>query len=696
MILIFFLFGRIFSLRKDVLLSPTIDENVITSFLAQNLTIKGNGFKLKSLEIRFDQPYKERLFYMGQIDGKPLLEKKGKLHYKPYYYEKPNSFFSQQNNEEEEYYVFKIISNFSDTDLISVSLKYEPDKTIKSSINNSNQTIIFNTQEDNENFSLNILNYFLILIILVPLLLDIFVFHYISPYFRKTKFDYLFFFALLIILLFSNNYSDRYISERKQELLLILYAALSFYFTSINENFIICIPFFFIFQNDLFILLILHLFLLHPKTVKSLFIFIWFILSNVFPQMSFSYILFYYLYYSTPLFILHKNMWKVQQNRQKKKSQIIFMENQRNLRKRRKSLLIIWILIVIIFNIFYTYLQKDYHNRIHYPDENIQITLHKWYPENNSRFFTDLSKEMIDELQKPNIIEDTCQLCCYKPINQSYSTSEDLIIIQGGGNPRKSFLSIKSLRTTGCKARIFLVIFENDKISEKDQEMLNQCGIKIFRYPDVKGFIISNFLRENNIMATMRFLLNEEFGYEAQKYIKRMFYYDTVDTVFQADPFNDIELNNTLYVSPENYSVSSSKIIRRWVNGLPNFKYTVIGNDEVICNGVYGSDVKTMIKLGQLMKAFHLYKDFISVDQAQFDYLIYINLLKRSGVNVSINKNWVSIAANTRYYDPTILGSIKHKNGFMPTVIHQYNRWKKLIETFPLACSDEYCKSHNL
>ena len=211
----------------------------------------------------------------------------------------------------------------------------------------------------------------------------------------------------------------------------------------------------------------------------------------------------------------------------------------------------------------------------------IHVDIEKYYPENNTKLFNNLVPEMVKAIQENKPL-DNCPHCNFKPLFRPNSTSRDLIILQAGGDPSRTQLSIKSLRSTGCKARIFLVITDYDEVSEQLQNFFDSCGVDVFRYKISPKSAHSFFV-------AMRFSLDEEFLYQGAKYVDRILYFDSYDSVFQSDPFIGEWQKNSLYVSNENIFIGHNPYMVKWIRRLPNFNSRPINNNNTICSGIFGA-----------------------------------------------------------------------------------------------------------
>ena len=636
---------------KEVDLNPVVDPGVVTSLLAQNLTISGKHFVAHTIEVQYHRHEYEGMYYMGYMDGPALNDYNKYRKGTTYSFLTPPKLFMYHSFYQQHHHTFKLISNFSAEDSIHVKLKYL--------IGGFHQANCFEV--------------IVIALVFVSIFIEIFYFHFLAPNYECSITDSLAFFEIFVFL-FMKNISM--INENDIQNIIYFCIFISIIYNS--NNILSSIPFIFYSLFDQttksYYCLFLILLIIHQNIIHTIILIFFYYISTHYPNLSFSYIII--LYYFINFKYYNKNISK-SNSKSKPDSYSI------------KSIVIvlIWSLIILILELYNSHISNpmniiqshSFNNR-----GGISIHLQQWYPENNTFYFKDLVHDMVDEIQKPFTIDAQCPHCDFKPINGTSSTERDLIIIQAGGVENKGIISIRTLRTTGCKARIFLCVHKGEFIKSKIKRQLELCGVKIFYVKNIKGLKIG--YHKNTIMATMRFLINEEFLYKASKYVDRMLYFDTKDTVFQADPFNDITTPNSLYVSPEFRYTSTNKIMQKWYRQLPNFNGYYFKNCEVICNGIFAGDTPTMIKLGQLMKSLHLGLDFIATDQAQYDYLIYSGIFAKAGVNVIRYPKYASIADISKQFKPLPLGEVKHPKLSYPVAIHQYNRWDLLVEKFEGCC----------
>ena len=292
--------------------------------------------------------------------------------------------------------------------------------------------------------------------------------------------------------------------------------------------------------------------------------------------------------------------------------------------------------------------------------------------------------DTIDKIKKAadeTFTLEKCNMCNFTPLYQPSSTERDLIIVQTGNFPEKSKSALFSLRTTGCKAKVVLTMTENDKLDPAYAEQLKDCGIFVVR---LNKIFKHKFLM---YMKIVRFPMFAEFLEKYGNSFDRVLYFDTFDTVFQADPFREIKNKHTLYMSSEYNSISHNKYLIEWIGRLPGFNSSFYNDSVVVCSGVFGGYSDVIMKLGQIMKALYkLDNDFITNDQACFDFLWYSGIMKNAGLNPTITDEFPSAGYILPKMPLQRLGEIK-LNGIKPCLIHHLNRNHDYVNDAKKVCN---------
>ena len=639
-------------------LKPVVDPNVPTSLVAQNILLSGKDISISSLNISFHYTNFSRTFFVEQNQGPKLIETKYNNKESFPYANFHSKIWSNNQYSEgtEQNYSFKLVSHFllePNDDIIIFDISY-----ISFDNFHHNIAAIINYMLDPKTIST---------LIVVGYLLYSKVFTYT---FDNSETVFVIICYIIIILLYALSLFDRikntimcchliffFLIQKYVKSIILIYSFIQLF--AVYTNDVLCFTLISILillqKSYILMLMIIYYLSIYNKSLLPLVPFIMSLemLGDIQKSLNKS------IYWADDDMLLSSNI-----------IQKLYQNIKEAICSER-----FWAIAPLLF---FAALSKN----INYNFTPIHVSIEKYYPQNNTQFFSkNLVPEMIQAIQMDMPL-DNCEHCNFKPIyNSSNSTPRDLIIIQGGTNPEKPQLAIKSLRTTGCKARIFLVITQEDAISPNVQKFYNDCGVNVFKY-NVNGDVASKFF------AGMRFALFEEFLYVGKKYVDRLFYFDCFDTVFQSDPFTSGWEKDVLYVSDEKIPLGQNPYMEMWFRALPNFEFSTFAKYSTICTGIFGGYPDVILKLGQLIHTFYVGQNLIAYDQIEYNYLIHHRILEYAGINCTVQPLWQSIALSVDQYTTAPIGKIyKKDNGFLPAVVHQYNRNPNNYPVYQETCN---------
>ena len=287
-------------------------------------------------------------------------------------------------------------------------------------------------------------------------------------------------------------------------------------------------------------------------------------------------------------------------------------------------------------------------------------------------------KDMVLKTQQ-NFSLANCELCSFK-VNERMkgdSTERDVIVIVSCMNPTKAYLGIKSLRTVGCKARVFLIIDQIDELDYHFQKEYENCGVFVFKLDNT---LIDRQIHYENV----RFDILSDFGESVGSNVDRILYYDAFDTIFQGDPFYREWEPNSLYVSSEKHQLIENIVVRSWFTEL-EIDMRCFLHKDVICSGVFGGSPKTISLISKFVKSLNVNLNIQLRDQVLYDYILFLDIPSKLSINVINEPHFASIAFNYIKYSgtyPEIVDDID----FKPRVVHQINRNEKLFSNSIETC----------
>ena len=299
------------------------------------------------------------------------------------------------------------------------------------------------------------------------------------------------------------------------------------------------------------------------------------------------------------------------------------------------------------------------------------------------RFKSDLESYFfsanLELLENPNLtlltMNDTskCNLCTYKVRNTKPNSSpKDVLICNAIGKAKNCILFVKTLRTTGSKAKCVFLVDSHAyaSISQDTKQIVENCGGQIINcgpVPFHKRFDGHNYC----------YVFSYYFIQRNMDKIDRVMICDMYDTVFQGDPFNEQIENDKLNIVDEGatFSTIPGESNREW---LLAFNYTLPQeqyNDYYLCSGYIAGKAKIVLQTLKLYLKNHSFGKRRH-DQAAFNYLYFSGILSKN--NISIIKRRQNELVRHISYVP--LGNHSHigdvrgirNESIYATIIHHY------------------------
>ena len=158
-------------------------------------------------------------------------------------------------------------------------------------------------------------------------------------------------------------------------------------------------------------------------------------------------------------------------------------------------------------------------------------------------------------------------------------------------------------------------------------------------------------------------------------FVDRCIYFDAFDTIFQSDPFNSVTNRSRLYVSSEHHNVESNKWMKIWLNDIPGLDWHIFSQNNVYCSGAYGAYADVIQQFSQLHVSMYNYLTFYGEDQGIFNYILYINVLQRGGIDIEANRDFATIGLQITEWSGDKPGEIMSPpDPYKPAIVHQINR----------------------
>jgi hypothetical protein len=273
-----------------------------------------------------------------------------------------------------------------------------------------------------------------------------------------------------------------------------------------------------------------------------------------------------------------------------------------------------------------------------------------------------------------------------------------VILALAVGKLRNVEVFVRTLRTTGCRARCVLFVDAKAITGEPPEffATLFDCGVQLVNLGnDPAARLGTDFLRQ---FVYHRFVVTN------LEYIHRVLAVDLFDTFFQKDPFIARFQADRVYYSDEGYAITNDNCNREWINktlprvgemfGVQNvtegmakkvFSYTIV-NSGLIGGGValFLQHLDLMLKMG----------DFVTwtpycADQPFLELALSLGFMRFPHQIDPPNSTFLGTVGIlvSRYPDSMgkEMGSFT-RDGGIPNVVHQFNRSPFMSNASQEAC----------
>lgn len=284
--------------------------------------------------------------------------------------------------------------------------------------------------------------------------------------------------------------------------------------------------------------------------------------------------------------------------------------------------------------------------------------------------------------------EIRCPLCDFKPLHAPTSTRRDAVLAAALTELKRVEYFLRTLRTTGTRARIILFLDKHSTVSEKWRKMFYACDVEPVFITHTNAVIESapKLSRYYFYQQWLRAHINE---------VDRVLHTDTFDVIFQSDPFIPQFNSSKLYFTIEPVTLGGSSWTEQWIEQCYDINTVMKYSDRpVSCSGVtIGGARQFLLYLDILLSTPKWTTCFgHSLDQAHHNYLYYTGEFKNHGLEIEgldCNSNFLTMhfcckRAKCSLRDGIMYGNNSH---VAPVLIHQYNRWKNLTERNQQLCS---------
>lgn len=271
------------------------------------------------------------------------------------------------------------------------------------------------------------------------------------------------------------------------------------------------------------------------------------------------------------------------------------------------------------------------------------------------------------------------------------STPRDLIISLVSGSYTNFMTYIRTLRSTGCKATVVVLIDDKcyHKLSNSEKKVLDSCGVNLIKYGDI-NLLFKKYIYETRLILMYGIILTY------RKQFDRVMIIDIFDTIFQSDPFIPGFNNQSMFFTTEGYynnfdPTNNTKWIK--VADPDYYKDVHFYDDKIVINGgLFFGSIDGMLLFFKLFLSLDVFNDFTveTVDQGYMNYLYHRGIFMKNGLNLTLTfpGDYIISARGHKFSSnksPDGLIMMLHSSN-PPAVIHQFNRDTSVLNSIKKTC----------
>ena len=317
-------------------------------------------------------------------------------------------------------------------------------------------------------------------------------------------------------------------------------------------------------------------------------------------------------------------------------------------------------------------------------------------------------------------ITDNCKSCSFVVDNNGTkpnSSERDAILLVAFRKLINLYPFVHSIRTTGCKARIFVFMDKQAAETQEDEfyQQMEECGVQFIKLYEFDPSFLDD-------VYYYRYIIYHNFLFANKDYLDRVITTDLYDTIAQHDPFTEDFRSDRVYFSNEGYLIKDNdvnlKTLEIAFDGLVkinrSFKkedvdYHHLIRHPIINGGIQAGGILPFINFSLFMTRIGnpITMDAYGPDQAFLNYFLHTgafdNIFKYqidkaettflSTIGVYLTDDEVELPKNVD------LGNIQRGNK-KPALIHQFDRSKTMYNAVLKACPNwfnvvDYCRDRS-
>lgn len=279
--------------------------------------------------------------------------------------------------------------------------------------------------------------------------------------------------------------------------------------------------------------------------------------------------------------------------------------------------------------------------------------------------------------------------------------SRDVILLYADSFTPGLELALKSLKATGCKARIVILTSKRSFSTESKEYLLETMNITILKGCKENKEILDYPNRSHvNVPHMLRYKCEYDWLQRNIHDVDRILHTDAYDIFFQKDPFSYTESGRSMIEYDKLTFVIEPHYIRGCGWNLAWFtkcygKQTTkeYQNNFIACSGTIAGNSTMYLQLAELMLNQKEWKTCYqsSHDQPILNYLLWSGKIDQSGIKYKFTGcdggfatlQWCIVNGKIVYNE---YGQVVLPSNIVPSYLHQYPRYQELSNHLYQAC----------
>jgi hypothetical protein len=268
------------------------------------------------------------------------------------------------------------------------------------------------------------------------------------------------------------------------------------------------------------------------------------------------------------------------------------------------------------------------------------------------------------------------------------STRRDAIMFYASHYEPGLHLALASLVATGSRCRV--VVFTSSLFAPTAQfvRLVRRARIELVRECDSRDgrSLVGHMLRYEYESLWLR---------SHRRTVDRVIHCDSYDVFFQGDPFQALVPRDRLLLIKEDLLIGGCDWNSKWLQRCyGNETWYLLRDVNVICTGLIAGNAGEYLRLITLLTEQEQWQTCweSSKDQPIFNYLHGMGILEAQGFMFEYTDCWHGVFTMhwCQQQKPILFnedGQLVTPRGDVPWLLHQYNRYQKVINRLAQSCN---------